>query len=366
VCPRLPATIAPALLLGAALAAPALGPTAATAQSWLPPGARDDALDWVQMSSGEWLRGEITLLRDEVLVFDSEEFDDLEVDWADVAALRSPRILSYAFRDGEVVTGTATLRDGVLRIDDGQTVHEHSAGEIHAILEGELTEANYWSATVNASLVARSGNTDQSDLTSRVDVTRETTGSRLTLQYRGNYGRTDGVETVNNHRGHAAYNLYLSRKLFVTPAALELFTDEYQNIDLRSNVSAGFGYYLLRDAVDWWLQAGGGYQNTRYVSVLPGEDDTVDNGTIVLGTTLETDLSEDVELDTEYQAKLILGADETTLHRFFIALSFDLWGDVDFDASLTWDYNTSPKPNADGVEPDKTDLVTAYGLSIDF
>jgi putative salt-induced outer membrane protein YdiY len=258
------------------------------------------------------------------------------------------------------------LRDGIVRVSDGQTVREVPAKQIHAIIVGELTEANYWSATVNASLVARSGNTDQSDFTSRVDLTRETPASRLALQYRGNFGRTEGVETVNNHRGSGNYNLYFSRKLFVTPLAGEIFTDTYQNIDLRTGVNAGFGYYLLRAETDWWLYAGGGYQNTRYVSVLEGEDDSVDNGTIMMGTTLETDLSDDIELDAEYSARLILGADETTLHRVFIALAFELWGDIDFDASLTWDHNTNPKPNADGVEPDKNDLITAYGLSIDF
>jgi putative salt-induced outer membrane protein YdiY len=340
--------------------------TPALAASPPSPGAPDDPLDWVQLSTGEWLRGEIILVRDEVLEFDSEELDEVEIDWVDVAALYSPRVLSVAIRDGEVITGVTELREGTVSVADGQAVREFPAGRVHSILVGELTEANYWSATVNASLVARSGNTDQSDFTSRVDVTRETPATRLALHYRGNYGRTDGVETVNNHRGSADFNLYLSRKLFVTPLTGEVFTDSYQNIDLRTNLNAGFGYYLVRADTDWWVYAGGGYQNTRYVSVLAGEDDSVDNGTVMMGSTLETDLSDDVELDAEYSARLILGADETTLHRVFVALVFELWGDIDFDASLTWDHNTNPKPNADGVEPDKNDLITAYGLSIDF
>ncbi|MBD3220291.1 DUF481 domain-containing protein [bacterium] len=341
---------------------------AVTAVAWsdLPPGAEGDTLDWVRLSSGEWLRGEIVLMRDEILEFDSEELDTVRLDWADVSTLVSPRVLSVAIRDGEAMTGTVELRDGDLRIATGQALREFPATQIHAIIVGELTEANYWSATVNASLVARSGNTDQADFTSRTDVKRETPASRLTLQYQGNYGRTDGVETVNNHRGSGNYNLYLSRKLFVTPLAGEVFTDTYQNIDLRTGVNAGFGYYLLRAETDWWLYAGGGYQNTRYVSVQAGEDATVNNGTIMVGSTLETDLSETVEVDAEYSVRPILGTNATTLHRVFIALAFELWGDIDFDASLTWDHNTNPKPNADGVEPDKNDLITAYGLSIDF
>jgi putative salt-induced outer membrane protein YdiY len=343
-----------------------IGATPALAESNLPPGTSGDTLDWVQLNSGEWLRGEIVLMRDEVLTFDSEKLDEVRIDWGDVTALHSPRVLSVATRDGEAITGTAELRDGTLRVATGQVVEEYSAQAIHAILVGELIEANFWSATVNASLVARSGNTDQADFTSRTNVKRETPASRLTLQYQGNYGRTDGVETVNNHRGSANYNLYLSRKLFVTPLAGEVFTDSYQNIDRRSGLSAGFGYYLVRADTDWWIYAGGGYQNTRYVSVQEGEEDSVNNGTFMVGSKLETDLRDDVELDAEYSVRFILGADETILHRVFIALSFDLFGDIDFNASLTWDHNTNPKPNADGVEPDKNDLITAFGLSIDF
>ncbi len=355
--------IAAAALLAVMLAAGSLSARAASPPS---PAAPDDTLDWVQLSSGEWLRGEIVLMRDEVLAFDSEELDVVQIDWTDIAALHSPRVLSVATRDGAALTGETELRDGSLRVAAGEEVREIPATQVHAILVGELTEANYWSATVNASLVIRSGNTDQSDFTSRMDVTRETTATRLVLNYRGNFGRTDGVETVNNHRGSGNYSLYLSRKLFVTPLAAEVFTDSYQNIDLRTGLSAGFGYYLLRAETDWWLYAGGGYQNTRYVSVQAGEDASVDNGTIMVGSTLETDLSETVELEAEYSIRPILGADATTLHRVFVALTFELWGDLDFDASLTWDHNTDPKPDADGIEPDRNDLITAYGLSIDF
>jgi hypothetical protein len=360
---HLPAAMLVVATLVSILATAALPATAASPPV---PGDPDDPLDWVQLGSGEWLRGEIVLMRDEVLEFDSDKLDVVRIDWPDIVSLTSPRVLSVAVRDGEALTGRTELRDGILRVADGSDVREFPASRVHAILVGELTEANFWSATVSASVVARSGNTDQSDFTSRTDVTRETPASRLDLRYRGNFGRTDGVETVNNHRGSGSYNLYLSRKLFVTPVAGEVFTDSYQNIDLRTGVNAGFGYYLLRADTDWWVYAGGGYQNTRYVSVLAGEDDSVDNGTIGAGSRLETDLSDDVELDAEYSVRFILGADATTLHRVFVAMTFDLWGDVDFDASVTWDHNSSPKPNADGVEPDRNDLITAYGLSIDF
>jgi hypothetical protein len=39
------------------------------------------------LTSGEWLRGEINFMRDEVVEFDSEELDVLNIDWKDIAEL---------------------------------------------------------------------------------------------------------------------------------------------------------------------------------------------------------------------------------------------------------------------------------------
>jgi hypothetical protein len=59
--------------------------SAAAAALPLPPfeesAERKLAYDWVQIDSGEWLKGEIKRLLDEELYFDSDEFDDVSFDW---------------------------------------------------------------------------------------------------------------------------------------------------------------------------------------------------------------------------------------------------------------------------------------------
>jgi hypothetical protein len=40
---------------------------------------------WVQLDTGEWLKGEIIALYDETLVFDSDHFGDLQIDLDDRA-----------------------------------------------------------------------------------------------------------------------------------------------------------------------------------------------------------------------------------------------------------------------------------------
>jgi putative salt-induced outer membrane protein YdiY len=342
-------------------------PVAAAAEDWVPPIPADDTLDWLQLSSGEWVRGTIELLQNEKLSFDSEEMDDLEFDWEDVVEIRTNRTLTVGLYDGSILTGPVLMKDGVLAIRTITGVQQANAWQVRSIIEGTPSELNYWSFRATANLVARSGNTEQNDFNSFVRVRRQTTMSRFNLEYNGNYGSTDGMETVSNSRLKGDVNLFLTRKLFVTPASADFFKDRFQNIELRSGLGAGFGYYIIRSATDWQINAGGGWQRTTYQSVSEGEDRSVNNGTITLGTVLETDITSDIELDAEYSVRRTLGTDKRTLHHVYAMLSFDLIGDIiDFNASVTWDYNSNPKENADGVVPKKSDLTMAYGLGIDF
>ena len=54
-------------------------------ESTLPP---TDEFDWIQTTSGEWLKGELKQLYSGSLEFDSDEFDLQTLDWDDVAQLR--------------------------------------------------------------------------------------------------------------------------------------------------------------------------------------------------------------------------------------------------------------------------------------
>ena len=60
-----------------------------TTQSWIPSAVK---YDWVQLTSNEWLKGEIKGMYDDSLEFDSDKLDLLNIDWDDVKILRSRRV----------------------------------------------------------------------------------------------------------------------------------------------------------------------------------------------------------------------------------------------------------------------------------
>ena len=68
--------------------------------------------DWVQLPSGEWLGGEIVVLYEDTLEFDSDEMGITKIDWEDVIELRSVQVLEVRPRVGESVTGKVLIKDG--------------------------------------------------------------------------------------------------------------------------------------------------------------------------------------------------------------------------------------------------------------
>ena len=343
------------------------GLSAAQDDVWAPPPPSDIEKDWIRLSSGEWLWGTIDLMRDESLEFDSEEMDKLTIDWVDVVEIRSARVMSYVKRDGSTVTGTSTMKGEIVLIDTSGGVIEIPRPQIQSILEGEPTELNFWSAKVGADLKTRTGNTNQSDFGMRVFMKREAARSRIDVRYQGNFSKVDDVENVRNHRGNAEWKVFLTRKFFVSPVKFEYFADKFQNIDQRLTAGLGIGYYISRSSkADWFVELGAAYQKTQWRSVEPGEDEDEFNGSIPFRTTLETDITKTTELTAEYGVQIGIGHEANTIHHTFIMFEIDVWGDIDFDMSFTWDHVTRPKTNAEGITPVKDDVATYFGLSMDF
>jgi hypothetical protein len=345
----------------------AAGPAASQTDVWAPPSPSAAEKDWIRLVSGEWLWGTIDLMRNESLEFDSEKMDGLTIDWEDVVEIRSARAMTYVKLDGSLLTGTSTLKGDTLRVNSPEGLLEIPRRQIHSILEGPPTELNFWSVKVGADLKTRTGNTEQTDLGTRVFLKREAARSRIDLRYQGNFSKTDDVENIRNHRANAEWKVFLSRKFFVSPVKFEYFADKFQNIDERITAGVGLGYYLTRSSkADWFVELGASYQTTRYRSVEEGQNTEDSNGSVPFRTTLETDLNKRTELTAEYGVQIGIGHEANTIHHTFIMFAFELWGNIDFDASITWDHVTRPKTNAEGITPFKDDVAMYYGISLDF
>jgi putative salt-induced outer membrane protein YdiY len=306
-------------------------------------------------------------MREETLDFDSDKLEDLSFDWEDIAALRSARKYTYVFADRTDLTGPAVIEAGKVVISVDGEEHTRNRAELMSIIPDLSRRAKRWDGTASIGFTFRKGNTDQQDFTGQGYLRRQGKLSRARFDYNGSLAVVDGEETSRNHRGYLKLDIFLSPRFYVTPAALEIYHDAIQNIEVRLTPSAGFGYHAVkRKKISLDTELAGGYQIVLYSSVDPGEDDQKGRGAMIPTLRLESDPLGWLEVDAMYTAQVSGDNAEDTTQHGELTLSIELTRVFDLDVSWIWDRVENPSPNEDGTIPDKDDVKLTLGIGIDF
>lgn len=350
-------------------------PTAAetTAIMYAPPPPADPTpepmtgpWDWVRMVSGEWLRGEITSMRDGTLVFDSEKFGDLTVDWADVVEVYSPNPNRFVHGVDRAIEGRVHLvgEEVVLVTDQGEVRMPRS--ELSAILPGELREASRWSGHLGVGFNGTWGASQQTTFNTNAWLMREAARNRARLDYTASWGKAADTVNVNNMWGTGRFDLYVSRVFFLTPVVGEVGYNRFLNLGLRAIVGAGAGVHAIDiPKLEWDLSAGGSYLYTRYASVVAPASDVQNDGAVLLGTSLHWDVYTDIDLDLRHTSLLVPTSFGTSQFDTKLTFSMKLWGHLDFDLTFRHTRIRQPETRADGTVPDKDQFQLIVGLGLD-
>lgn len=104
--------------------------------SWVPPG---DSYDWIQLKSGEWLKGRLLGMQERQLDFDSEKLKDLTFDWKDIRQVRSPRTVDVWFADGGKASGPVTVTPDQITVD-GEEPQARPRSELQSLTPGGSKE----------------------------------------------------------------------------------------------------------------------------------------------------------------------------------------------------------------------------------
>jgi putative salt-induced outer membrane protein YdiY len=335
---------------------------------WTPPEAKPGGWDWVRVSSNEWVKGEILLMRDFELEFDSDEFGVVSIDWEDVSEVLTERIYTVVLEDMKTAhTGTMSVRGDQATVKTAAGLESFDRALIIALVPDTSKELRLWSVRGSAGVSLRSGNTESSDLNGSFRVNREDRNTSTKIEYSGIYGSLDSEKNTNTHRGSMIFDYFLTRDFFLTPAAFEVFSDEFQNVSYRLTPSAGVGYYLVRKSrLDWEIRAAVGYQYTRIESAPSGDSKTSDNAAGLLKTSIDAELSKRIDLLLDYQIQIVAPDTDATNHHGEATLEIELTSAIDLDVSFVWDRIEDPEPEADGERPDTDDFRTTIGLAIEY
>ena len=327
-----------------------------------------DSVDWIQLVSGEWIKGKIKRMRDDNLEFDSDKLDLLNIDFEDVALVHSPRIATYVF-DGRVSeTGKGVIIEDtvIVETDEGTKVFPRS--ELQSIIEGGEREKDWWWFKLGFGLTLNKGNTDQFTYDSSFDVRREDRLTLLRLAYNATFGRTDGVQNVRRHLVSLDFRVFLSKRWFLTPVWAQFLNDKFQNIRFRATPATGGGVHIIDEPnVVWDFQTGIGYHFLRY------RDDSAVNARnpqndafIPLATYADFDITGDIDLTLSWLTNLVVSTIGNTNHTGKAKLAIELTSVLDLDIAFLFLRTEQPAPSPDpDVTIEKNDYQLIVGVSLE-
>ena len=348
------------------LTAPVTNAVSSTNLLWRPPEVGRGRSDWIQLKSGEWLKGRLRYIQQRQVQFDSDELDDLSLDLKDVRQVYPANPMFIKFDRHDQLYGAFIISNDVVQVSGPEQV-SLPREQLTGITPGGERELDFWSGNLSVGLSMQSGNTRQTTLNTTAELARRTPSSTVQLNYLANYGQSEGVENANNQRVNGLYDIRLSRHWFVRPAFLEYYRDQFANIAHRGTAAVGVGYYIFdRQGLEWRVAAGPGYQRTFYETVEAGQDDTSSTLAAVLQTSFKVDITRRLKFSQTIGATLMSQEAGEYSHHAESILNFEIKRHLDLNISFVWDYLQNPQTEFTGTSPERSDLRLTAGLGVRF
>jgi hypothetical protein len=341
--------------------------TAATNLNWVPPVVGHDGADWVQLKSGEWLRGELKYVQNKEVLFDSDELDEQTLKLKDVRQLYPTHRMYTQFEDQNPVYGNVMISNGVVMVSGPEAVSEPRELLTGITPGGGKMGRRNWMGKASAGVSMQSGNNSQTTVNTSAELARRTPSTTLLLDYLGNYSQANGVENANNNRANLTYDIRFNRTWFIRPVQFEYYMDPLANISYRLTDGVGAGCYIFdRDDLEWLVSAGPGYEFTRFQTVEPGQDNTSSTPAVVLQSSFDYDLTRRLTFIQTMQCTFTKPEAGKYTHHAVTTLEFEIKRHLNLDVSFVWDYLENPQARSDGSTPLKSDRYLTIGFGFRF
>jgi putative salt-induced outer membrane protein YdiY len=334
--------------------------------SWLPPGVGTDGADWIQLKSGEWLRGQLEYIQERKVSFDSDELEQLTLNLKDVRQVYPAKPFLAQFYGHPQVYGKVAISNEVVQVSGFEKV-TLPRDRLTGVTQGGNRELDLWSIKASLGLTLDAGNSSQLTETASAELSRRTPATVGQLNYLGAFSEVDGKQSANNHRLTGLYDIRLTQHWFVRPAYLDYYLDRLANVDYQATLGVGLGYYIFdRDTIEWKVALGPGYQRTKFESVEPGETRIESTPAVVFQTGFRADITRRLTFIDTFSATL---ANETTAqysHHSVTTLEFEVKHHLDLDVSLVWDYLEKTQTESNGEVPKASDIRLTLGVGVKF
>ena len=243
--------------------------------------------DVITLSDGSKLLGTVARMEDGKLILETAFAGTLEIDASLVVTIETDEPVNVGVDTGDRLVGpiewkpevdTAVVQTelggipvAVERISaiwpkDGKSPEALAMeAQIAEVKEKAAAARAKWSATIEAGVLFKEGNTDELTARGRIEARRQSLKDLLKLYVAGEYSETSKTRDSAEVTGGGYYE-YLFTERFFGYGAIDMEYDEFENIEFRLSTALGVGYYWIKEETHEFKTRGGiGYLHETYL-----------------------------------------------------------------------------------------------------
>ena len=325
-----------------------------------------DGLDWIRTKYGDWLVGHVRSMYEKELEFDSKEFGIYRFKFKDIVEIKTYAPMQVNIDNVAIFKGIIRLKDDKISIISGDHTYTFNRDMIISITSAKERELEKWVGDFSLNIDFRKGNIEQKNISFKENLERRTPKSRFSMDYLGRFSTAGDQTTANDNRLNVKYDVFYTKKFFLTPAIAEYYDNELQNIDKQYTVGFGIGYMIYdKERIKWDIAAGPAYLYTAYIT--SDSDHTSEKAfSFEAYSKYEYKFNRLNKLKVDYRLTWTEKSSGRYKHHLDLTLENDIVKDRIFiNTSFIWDYIDHPQPG-ESITPLKSDYQFIVGAGLRF
>ena len=305
--------------------------------------------DEVVMKNGDRLSGQVISMENQTLRLETSYAGEIAIRWDQVATLEPDSDAHVILQDKTAAQGMLkTTGAGQLEVktDALSEPLRFSAGRVTAINPPPEPPVKF-KGRMNAGLDVKKGNTDTEAYYLDGELEARTEKNRYTFGGEANREEESGEETADNWLLYTAYDHFLTQKWFLyTKAGFE--QDDFQDLNLRTTISAGSGYQFFESEMKNLSVRGGlAYVNEDYSVANQDNDYTAGLWNVQYDHYL---FDKFFQFFHHHEGIVSLEDAEDILLRTRTGLRIPLRKGFHTTLQYNWDWDNAPTPGTDRVD----------------
>lgn len=301
--------------------------------------------DELHLSNGDVISGQLVRMEENQLFFKTTYAGEIKVNWSEVINLITDDSIEVIFIDGKVVSGIskkAPVNMIQLETEKGEEPSDFKLSEVTSINPRKKPAVKI-SGRINAGLTQERGNTDTDNLELDSEFNARSDKNLYTFLGELNKEKSGGSTTVENWLAFGRYSYFLTHKWFLYAQGL-FEHDKFDDLNLRSTLGAGPGYYFFEsDTLNLSVSAGPAWVDEDFDKA---EDDDYSAGQWLINYD-QYFFNKAFQLFHRQIGLISLSNSENWLLKTRQGLRFPIYKGFTTTLQYNYDYDNDPSPDAD-------------------